>query len=84
MRAEDLFRAATMELEALRKEFAVLQLIDEGRCVDVVHQQPLIENLILENGLLQRRLKMHNCDRVVCGLFVILASIYIMWCVYCC
>lgn len=81
MHAEDHLRAASMELEVLRKEFASLQRIDEVRCVDTVHQQTVVEKLFQENGLLERRLKMRICSRVVCVLFVIVAFVYIMWCV---
>lgn len=65
MRAESRSLAANTKFEALKKEFADMKRIDEGRCATFLYQESLLETLAAENGRLQRRLNMIKYERVV-------------------
>lgn len=79
MVAENRLTTASTELEGVRKELADLKLVVEARCADYVHLESAVQKLIDENGVLKRRLKIHDFDTVVCVVLLLFASGLILW-----
>lgn len=78
MRTENRFLETKTDLEALRTEFRELKRVDEARCANSVHQQSLVDKLVVENEGLKRRLKVHYWCRVVYGFFGIFVCCFIL------
>lgn len=75
---KSVFEAST-ELEAVRKDFAELKRVHDASCGHAIHLESVFENLIEENCGLKRRLMMHNVGTFMYSLFVLVASVWMLW-----
>lgn len=69
---------ATTELQGVKNELAHMKRVDIARCATVLHQQSIIESLVVENGSLKRRLHLMKFGRFL-GDAVLFAACFILW-----